>query len=164
MKLIILCLLSLSPGDPEPTDFAFMRAVEGFVIDTIPRPVRIGDHAPKAVADKIALLDADCFGCRDRARSDLVAMGGDSARWLFWGVRSKQASIRYNCWSILRQIGSCRYCYGSGICKSFVMSSAAYGCVGCGTGESYHDNPDIDRQCQRCRTNPGYLDMADLHF
>lgn len=143
-------------------DFGFTRAVEDWVIDTCPKPIRISDHAPPAIAAKIMDFGKSCFDCRERSASDLKAMGNEVVPWLFWGLRHKRdAQIRLSCWRLLREMCACRTCGGTGQCIEFLPSGDGWSCLGCGWGEHGHTR-DAERKCRNCV--PGNLDMTELRF
>lgn len=147
-----------------PLDYGFIRATEDFAIDTIPRPIRFTQHVPPKIASLMLDLDDDCYKCRERARKALSELGDEAVPWMFWGLRAKQASIRYGCWLVLRGNATCRFCFGTRQCQVFRQDfkwTSYSRCMGCGGSDWAHADPDVIRTCKACA---GSLDIADLRF
>ncbi len=159
MNLFALSLLLLAPPS---LDYGFVRATEDFVIESCPKPIRLADHAPPKIADKIMQFGDPCYKCRERAAEDLKAMGDEAVPWLFWGLRHKHdAQIRLSSWRLMREMCACHTCNGTGQCVAYRPSPDGWTCLGCGSGEYAHTQ-DTDRKCRNCK--PGDLDMTELRF
>lgn len=161
MTYLVVSFLLLVQPTP---DHNFTRAVESFVIDSCPKPIRLTDHVPPVIATKIMQLGDPCWKCRERARSELKAMGDTAVPWLFWGLRHKEdAQIRLSCWTLLIELCSCANCHGTKQCPAYRSASGEWACMGCGFGE-YSHSQDTERLCRACNTRPQLLDVSDLRF
>lgn len=149
---------------PTISDWGFVRAQEDFVIDSLPASRRMAGHVPPATLERILALGEDHWHCRERARRELTDDPG-SHRWLFWGLRSKEASIRYGCWLVLRDVASCPYCHGTDECGGFRPNGIIeWACRGCGNSDMSHWDPDLRRACLRCRFEGAALDITRMDF
>jgi hypothetical protein len=139
-------------------DFAFVRAVEAFVIETVPAPRLLGDHLPPDVYAEIMVLGDPCPRCRTAATESLRAMGPDVVRWLFWGVRKRDAECRWRCIELIAYFTRCEACGGSGRCARYQPRPAEGPCRTCGMGEYPHLYCDTKLPCLSCAGTGGAID------
>jgi NADH pyrophosphatase NudC (nudix superfamily) len=120
-------------------DLDFRRAVEDFVIansryDSIPEPQ----------ATLLRAWEGGCYKCREQATRKLRrACRPPEDRWLFWATKSRDAEVRMRAISLLRSIHSCRFCYGLGLCESYLGDDDRNSkCVRCDTRFYSHTSPE----------------------
>jgi hypothetical protein len=140
-------------GQLTVNDCSFVRAVEEFVIDTVPAPKRMAAVVPETIRAQILLMGDPCYRCRDRAKDELRKMGPDITPYLFWGMHSRDPEIALRCRNLVREFGDCKRCDGTGICWRFQESAtSAFHCDNCGAWENDHINdPSSLRQCRACK-------------
>lgn len=142
---------------PTADDFYFAKAQEDFAMDIA---VANDDHAgferymPPAIAKQVILFRDDCWRCRERARDDVVAMGPDALRWMFWSLRSIDWNISTVSSQAIHRMILCRRCGGDGWCHEFKKSpdegDQSNSCFVCGMQETYHETSYYPPVCSQC--------------
>jgi hypothetical protein len=159
MHSIVLAMSLLA----QTPDHGFERAMEDWVIQTIPGPIIASEHAPREIGRWIDQLGNDCWKCREIAKKKLKGIGDPAVPWLLWGLRSRDAQIRMSSWLLIRDLAGCRYCRGTGNCVLYEPDESGYSCLGCGCSE-YRHVMDVPRPCNRCEGRVGSLDIHSLSF
>jgi hypothetical protein len=158
--LTIVLLTFVLPPAP---DYGFVRAQEDFVIDCA------GGAKIHSLPDEprrmLSQLGSDCWRCRERSRKEITQGGAATLPWLFWGLRCNDAQVRMCCWLIIRDVASCRYCWGAKICSKYYPASDGvfFACRACGFGEWSHEEAYF-KPCLICRDNQMIVDMTDIRF
>ena len=152
-----LILLAVLAQVPTQDDFNFIMAQENFVMDAaIAKDKHAGFERfmPRAIAKQVLIFREDCWRCRDRARDDVVAMGPDAMRWMFWSLRSKDWNISTTSTQAINRMIRCPRCEGKGFCEGFRRSTVkgdhSGGCGVCGMQETYHDHAYYPPSCSDC--------------
>lgn len=152
-----MILLAALAQVPTADDFYFAKAQEDFVMDV---DIAANDHAgferrmPPEIAKQVLLFRDDCWRCRERARDDVVAMGPDAMRWLFWSLRSIDWNISTMSSQALHRMILCHRCDGKGFCREFVKSpdpsDHSDSCYVCGAHEDFHEFDYYPPTCSQC--------------
>lgn len=152
-----LILLAALAQCPPQDDFYFMMAQENWVMD---QAIAADDHAgferfmPPEVAKQVLLFREDCHRCRRRARDDVIAMGPDALRWMFWSLRSIDWGISTTSEQVINLMIRCPRCDGEGYCREFRPSpdrrDTSGACHVCGMQPDYHKYMNYDPVCSKC--------------
>ena len=152
-----LILLAALAQCPPQDDFYMMMAQENWVMD---QAIEADEHAgferfmPREVAKQVLLFREDCFRCRRRARDEVVAMGPDALRLMFWSLRSIDWCVSTTSEQAINLMIRCPRCDGEGYCYSFKDSPDPRDrsglCWVCGGHKEYHDEGYYYPVCSKC--------------